>query len=168
MRIGKNFIRDVITEQFSALSSDYGEKRVDVIFRGHILGCACRDFSDQPCVGAGRIYWVWGGHGDMVDSYREARKRLRANIRWYVNELTNTIYERGLMHADDWLPVIRIRDWDNETGICKEQKFGRCNPSSVAIVKAAIDEEIADFDIADEYYRDHSEPVDYRNLTEEV
>lgn len=137
MRIGKNFIRNCITEQFRAYSNYYAVDRVDVILRGKQLGYACKDLD-------GSCYWLWKDGGEIAKSLREARKTLRANIRSFVREVTDKIYERGLKHSTDWrVPSERIID-------------------------EALDAELADFYPVDEHLPGGTYEVYYWNLTDEI
>lgn len=137
MRIGKNFIRNCITEQFRAYSNYYAVDRVDVILRGKQLGYACKELD-------GSCYWLWKDGGEHAKSLREARKTLRANIRRFVREVTDKIYERGLKHSTDW------------------------HVPSARIIDEALDAELADFYPMDENLPGPTYEVYYWDLTDEI
>lgn len=113
MKLGKNYIRNYVISQLRFFNNWSYEDRIDIIMHGKMLGSGTYETMD------GRdIFWHWGDWGEAARDAREVGRKLRANIRWFVNDLTNAIYARGLKHMDF---------------LCDEED----------LIDAAIDEEIA-------------------------
>ena len=118
MKLGKKFIRDYIISQLRFFNNWADIDRVDIIMHGKLLGFAEYDFREDGCISS-----VWGDYGEVFDDCRASSRKLRANIRWFVNDLTNAIYAKGLKH---------IRKYGLEFFLEEEE-----------MIDAAIDEEIS-------------------------
>lgn len=115
MKLGKKFIREYIISQLRFFNNWADTDRVDIIMHGKLLGFA--EYDDR-CISC-----VWGDYGEVFDDCRASSRKLRANIRWFVNDLTNAIYAKGLKH---------IRKYGLEFFFKEEE-----------MIDAAIDEEIS-------------------------
>ena len=92
MKLGKKFIRDYVISQLRFFNNWADTDRVDIIMHGKLLGSAEYDWNDR-CISC-----VWVDYGEVFDDCRASSRKLRANIRWFVNDLTNAIYAKGLKH----------------------------------------------------------------------
>ena len=92
MKLGKKFIRDYVISQLRFFNNWADTDRVDIIMHGKLLGSAEYDWNDR-CISC-----VWGDYVEVFDDCRASSRKLRANIRWFVNDLTNAIYAKGLKH----------------------------------------------------------------------
>ena len=93
MKLGKKFIREYIISQLRFFNNWADTDRVDIIMHGKLLGFAEYDWTED-----GYISCVWGDYGEVFDDCRASSRKLRANIRWFVNDLTNAIYAKGIKH----------------------------------------------------------------------
>ena len=94
MRIGKQFIRNYVTEQLKVFQDYMDVKRVDVMVNGKLLGFACKDEWE------GGIFYMWKEGGDYARDMRSACQKLRKYVREWVRDVTEAIYARGLEHED--------------------------------------------------------------------
>lgn len=119
MKLGKKFIRDYIISEMRFFNNWAYEDRVDIIMHGKLLGSAWYETDE------GGYYWQCADWCEDARDSRAASKKLRAFIRWFVNDLTNAIYARGLKH---------IRKYGLELFFKEEE-----------MIDAAIDEELAGY-----------------------
>lgn len=134
MKLGKKFIRDYVISQLRFFNNWAYEDRIDIIMHGKMLGSGTYETMD------GRdIFWHWGDWCDTARDAREVGRKLRANIRWFVNDIANAIYVRGLKHMDF---------------LCDEEE----------LIDAAIDEEIADYYDVREDINGMEKEFDYHDM----
>lgn len=93
MKLGKKFIRNYVISQLRFFNNWADTDRVDIIMHGKLLGFAEYDWTEDGCISC-----VWGDYGEVFDDCRASSRKLRANIRWFINDLTNAIYAKGLKH----------------------------------------------------------------------
>ena len=93
-KIGKQFIRNYVTEQLKVFDDYMDVKRIDVIVNGKLLGFACKDEWE------GGIFYMWKEDGDYARDCRSASQKLRKWVREWVRDVTEAIYARGLTYRD--------------------------------------------------------------------
>ena len=91
-KIGKQFIRNFVTDQLFMFDNFMDVTRVDVMARGKLLGFACADYDG--------IYYMWKEGGDYARDSRCASQKLRKYVREWVRDETDAIYARGLTYRD--------------------------------------------------------------------
>ena len=123
MKLGKKFIREYIISQLRFFNNWADTDRVDIIMHGKLLGFAEYDWTEDGCISC-----VWGDYGEVFDDCRASSRKLRANIRWFVNDLTNAIYAKGLKHNRMY-----GKEWFSENNRFSDKE----------LIDAAIDEEIS-------------------------
>lgn len=91
-KIGKQFIRNYVTEQLCMFDNFMDVTRVDVMARGKLLGFASADYEG--------IYYMWKEDGEFARDCRTASQCLRKYVREWVRDVTDAIYARGLEYLD--------------------------------------------------------------------
>jgi len=92
MRIGKQFIRNYVTEQLKVFNNYLDVERIDVIVNGKLLGYACTDYEG--------IFYMMKEGGEFARDKRSACQKLRKLAREWVRDVTDAIYARSLEHID--------------------------------------------------------------------
>lgn len=139
MRIGKQFIRNYVTEQLKVFNDYMDVERIDVIVNGKLLGFACKDEWE------GGIYYMMKEDGDFARDKRSACQKLRKWVREWVRDVTDAIYARSLEH-EDFLYYDRMAMND----VLDEELKDYCQASEISVRNSCrlhYDEMVDDLDL---------------------